>query len=35
MNGRLMMKLTVEKVEVNTPMVDSIFPMPEKSNPKK
>jgi outer membrane lipoprotein-sorting protein len=35
MNGRSMMELTVEKVEVNTPMDDSIFQMPEKPSPKK
>jgi hypothetical protein len=35
MNGRSMMELTVEKVDVNTPMDDSIFQMPEKSSPKK
>ena len=29
MNGQTMMDLTVEKVEVNTPMDDSIFRMPE------
>ena len=30
MNGRSMLELTVEKVEVNTPMDDSIFQMPDK-----
>ncbi len=35
MNGRSMMELTVEKVEVNTPMEDSIFQMPEQPAPKK
>jgi hypothetical protein len=35
MNGRSMLELTVEKVEVNTPMDDSIFQMPEKSSLKK
>ena len=35
MNGRSMMELTVEKVEVNTPMDDSIFQMPEAPSPKK
>ena len=35
MNGRSMMELTVEKVEVNTPMDDSIFQMPASPSPKK
>jgi hypothetical protein len=35
MNGRSMMELTVEKVEGNTPVDDSIFQPPEKSGPKK
>jgi len=35
MNGRSMMELTIEKVEVNTPMEDSLFQMPEKPSPKK
>ena len=35
MNGRSMMELTVERVEVNTAMKDSIFQMPEQVAPKK
>ena len=35
MNGRSMLELTVEKVEVNTPMDGSIFQMPETPSPKK
>ena len=35
MNGRSMLELTVEKVEVNTPMDDSIFQIPETPTPKK
>ena len=35
MNGRSMLELTVEKVEVNTPIDDSLFQMPEKSSLKK
>jgi outer membrane lipoprotein-sorting protein len=35
MNGRSMMELTVEKVEVNTSMDDSIFQMPQTPSPKK
>jgi hypothetical protein len=34
-NDRSMLELTVERVEVNTPMGDSIFQMPEKSSLKK
>ncbi len=35
MKGRSMLELTVEKVEVNTPMDDSIFQMLEKPSLKK
>lgn len=35
MNGRSILELTVEKVEVNTPMDGSIFQMPETPGPKK
>jgi len=35
MNGRSMLDLTVEKVDVNTPMDDAIFQMPDSSAPKK
>jgi len=35
MNGRSMLELTVEKVEVNTPMDGSIFQIPETPTPKK
>ena len=35
MNGRSMLELTVEKVEVNTPLDDSIFQIPGTPSPKK
>ena len=35
MNGQSIMELTVEKVEVNTPMDDALFQLPDKPAPKK
>jgi hypothetical protein len=35
MKGRSMLELTVEKLEVNSPMDDSIFQMPDKAQPEK
>jgi hypothetical protein len=35
MNGQAMMELTIEKIEVNTPMDDIIFQMPEKPKEEK